>query len=68
MTPDGSYFLSVFENEREISVWNNFLGVVPTSEAIETLRFSGKITKLPSNLRQFLNGKSEQHTYSNNVY
>ena len=69
MTPDGSFFLTVSEGDKKVSVWNNFIGVVATNENTdETLKFCTEITRLPSDLRQYLNNIQVSHKYEANIY
>jgi len=33
-TEDNQFFLSVFENEREINIWNNYVGKISSNREI----------------------------------
>jgi TRAP-type C4-dicarboxylate transport system permease small subunit len=53
-TEDNQFFLSVFENEREINIWNNYLGKISSSREKEALKFDVVINRCEEDFRKVL--------------
>ncbi len=56
-TEDNQFFLSVFEDEREINIWNNYVGKISSNRYIENLNFNVVINHCEEDFRVVLKRK-----------
>jgi len=56
-TEDNQFFLSVFENEREINIWNNYVGKISSNRESEALNFNVVINHCEEDFRILLKRK-----------
>lgn len=54
-TPDGGYFMTIWEGGREIGIWNNYIGKISTAhQDVESYKFETRLNYLTGDYRQTL--------------
>lgn len=62
-TPDGGYFLSVFEGSREINIWHSYIGKIATTQSENQVYvFKTALNQLEPDYRATLNKAQDKHS------